>query len=70
MKRTLFLALVVSTAAPLFLSACGDEPQRPVVVNHYHTRVVHRDRDTTTTTVNDARGNGSPESFRAVERPQ
>ena len=66
MKRTLLLAIAV---APLFLSACAQEPPPPVVVNHYHTRVVRRE-SSAGTPVEESRGNGPAESFRAVERNQ
>ncbi len=66
MKQTLLLALAV---APLFLSACAQDPPPPVVVHHHHTRVV-RERESSVGPVQDSRGNGSAESFRAVEKPQ
>ena len=67
MKRTLLLALA---AAPVFLSACAQEPPPPpVVVNHYHTRKVYRERSSVSTPVDEARGNGQAEGFRAVEKP-
>ena len=66
MKRTLLLALAV---APLFLSACAQEPPPPVVVHHHHTRVV-RERSTYDEPLDERRGNGRAEDFRAVERPQ
>ncbi len=66
MKRTLLLALA---AVPVFLSACAPEPPPPVVVNHYHTRKVYRERSSVSTPVDEARGNGSAEGFRAVEKP-
>lgn len=66
MKHVLLLATVL---APAFLfTACGDEP-RPVVVNHYHTRRVYHERGTVSTPVDESRGNGSAEGFRAVEKP-
>ena len=68
MKRTLLLALAV---APLFLAACAPEPPPPVVVHHHTTRVVReRERSTYSSPVDERRGNGRPEEFRAVERPQ
>lgn len=68
MKRTLLPVLAV---APLFLSACAPEPPPPVVVHHHHTRVVReRERSTYDSPVDERRGNGRAEDFRAVERPQ
>ena len=67
MKRTLLLAVVT---APLFLSACAqDPPPPPVVVHHHHRTRVYRERSSAGTPVDEARGNGSAEGFRAVERP-
>lgn len=67
MKRTLLLLSLA--AAPALLTACGQEPPPPVVVNHYHTRKVYRERSSVRTPADEARGNGSAEGFRAVEKP-